>query len=177
MINHKPNYLLNTWELLLSLINHDNKTQYELGDVTFGRIKSLEGDVKDTAIELEFSKPPLNKSPKLYKYNRIRLDLIFARVLQDTTKYGYTMALRDEDGNYSPERIVDYLINTYKFNAREIDFQFNVIPSINPVGFYLEASNCNVAYQGRVFIPLIASLKERVILTDMDFIINNDPDD
>lgn len=174
MDNHKPNYLLDTWEMLLSLINFDNGTQYELGDVTFGRLKSLEGDVKDTEIEVTFNKPPLNKSPKLYKYDRIHLDIIFSRVLLDTSKHGLARALKDEEGRYSPKLVIDFLLNTYEFNAREIDFQFEIRESKGELGFYLIALPNNVSYQGSVFIPLNPTLEERIIITDMGFSFNNE---
>lgn len=174
MDNHKPNYLLDTWELLLSLINFDNGTKYELGDVTFGRMKSLEGDIKDTEIEVTFNTPPLNKSPKLYKYDRIHLDIIFSRVLLDTAKYGLASALKDEEGKYDPTKVVSFLLDTYHFNAREIDFQFEVRESKSVLGFYLIALPNNVAYRGSVFIPLEHTLAERVFITDMGFSFNND---
>lgn len=168
MKNHVPNYLLDTKELLVSLVNYDNATYYEVGEVQFGKMIPITGEKRDTSIALSFTKPPLNRTPKIYKYDRIRLDVIFNKVLLDTTRYGYVETITDYHGDLVPSKAMVYIEKNYKINTRVLDIDFEITSTDKPyLGITLSALPSNISYVGSVFIPLLPKLIHRVVNTDL----------
>lgn len=166
MSKYQPDYRLTPKELLVALVNYDNGTFYQLDEVSFGEIDKLTNDEdgKDTAIKLAFAYPPLPQTYEQYKYNRIRLRVIFERVLKDPSRRKYGVEFYDANGELLSDEFVNYIESAFGFKIHNLGVDFKLEPLADKLsGVLLTPDLLNLSYQEEVIIPLLPPLVDRVV--------------
>jgi hypothetical protein len=171
MSKYQPDYRLTPKELLVALVNYDNGSYYQLDDVVFGELNKLTNDKdgRDTSIQLAFKMPPLPQTLETYKYNRIKMTVIFESVLKDPDRRRYGVDFYDTDGELKVNDFITYLKESFGFTLHNLDVDFRLAPlAEKEAGVMITPDLLNLSYQESVVIPLLPPLKSRVLInTDL----------
>lgn len=171
---YKPDYRLSPKELLVALVNYDNGSFYHIDDVIFGQLKELtnDPDERDTSIELSFKQPPLPQEFHEYKYNRIRMSIIFTEIFKDGERFLYAKDIYDDSGVLDTDTFLSYLYNSLGFKLHNLGSDFEVYPLPEwDRGVVIKPHQLNYSYIEEAIIPVLPTMKRRVMVTDLEMTI------